>query len=123
MFHGDGRARVRRRQGEMIDAWIQPTVGNCGPSVMVWGAIHHGGRSELVVLDGTLNCQHYIRLLRDSMLPCATGVIGRNCVYGQDNAMSNTAPDTIDFLAQQDVEVMDWPAQCPVNEPHSTCLG
>ena len=57
-----------------MNVCIQPTDGNLGPSVMVWGTIHHGGRSELVGLDGTLNRQCYIRFLDDSMLPRATGV-------------------------------------------------
>jgi len=44
LYHSDGRVRVRRRQGErLIDACVQLTDGNRRPSVMVWGAIHHGG--------------------------------------------------------------------------------
>ena len=55
----DGRTRMRRSQGkELIYAWI-----------VLWGAIQHGGRNELVVLDGTLNHQRCIRLLRDSIFP------------------------------------------------------
>ena len=60
---------------KLINACIQPMVANHGPSVMIWGAIHYGGRSERVVLDGTLNHQPYIRLLQDSLLPWATGVL------------------------------------------------
>ena len=40
-FHSDGRAHVHCRQERPIDACIQPLGGNHGPSVMVWGAIHH----------------------------------------------------------------------------------
>ena len=44
LYHSDGRVRVRHRQGAwLIDGCIQPNDGNCGLSVMVWGAIHHGG--------------------------------------------------------------------------------
>ena len=118
LFHSDGLGRVHHRQGEgLIDACIQPTQCNCGPSVMVWGAIHHGGRSELVVLDGPLNRHRYIRLLRDSMLPWATGLFGRTFVYAQDNAPPHTARDTTAFLVQQDLEVMDWPAPRPDMNP------
>ena len=57
LYHSDGRVRVRHRQEErLIDAWVQPNDENRGPSVMVWGAIHHGGRSELVVVDGQRGC-------------------------------------------------------------------
>ena len=44
LYHSDGRVRVHYRQGErLIDACVQPHDRNCGPSVIVWGAIHHGG--------------------------------------------------------------------------------
>ena len=44
LYHSDDRVRVCRRQGErLIDACIRPNDGNRGRSVMVWGAIHHGG--------------------------------------------------------------------------------
>ena len=64
-----------------MDTCIQSTVGNRGPSVMIWGYIYHGGRRELVVLDGPLNRHHYIRRLRNSTLPLAIGVFGRHFVY------------------------------------------
>ena len=112
LYHSDGRVRVRRRQGErLIDACVQPNDGNRGPSVMVWGAIHHGGRNELVVVDGAMNHHLYIQIMRNQMLPWATRVFGRNFVYVQDNAPPHTARDTASFLDQQDVEVMDWPAR------------
>ena len=33
--------------------------GNRGQSVMAWSAIHHGERSELVVVDGAMNWHRY----------------------------------------------------------------
>ena len=70
LYHSDGRVWVRRRQGErLIDACVQPNDGNRGLSVMVWGAIHHGGRSELVMVDGTMNRHLYIQILRNQTLP------------------------------------------------------
>ena len=62
LYHSDGRVRVSHRQGErLIDACVQPNDGNRGPSVMVWGAIHHGGRSVLVVVDGVMKRQRTSR--------------------------------------------------------------
>ena len=53
LYHSDGQVQVRHRQGKrLIDACVQPNVGNHDPSVMVWDAIHHEGRIELVVVDG-----------------------------------------------------------------------
>ena len=70
LYHSDGRVRVRRRQGERLtDACVQPNDGNRGPSVMAWGAIHHGGRSELVLVDGAMN-QHRFGTSRSWGIKC-----------------------------------------------------
>ena len=114
LYHSDGRVRVRCRQGErLIDACDKPSDGNRGPSAMVWGGIHQGGRSELVTVDEAMNRNRYIQILRNQMLQSATGVFGRNFVYVQDNFLPHTAGDRTAFLDQQDVEVMDWPARSP----------
>ena len=68
------------------DACIQPSDGNDGPSVTVRGAIHHGGRCELVVLDGTLNCQHFIMIIHDSRL------LGRQAFLNETLCISRAIP-------------------------------
>ena len=75
--------------------------------IMVWGAIHHGGRSELVVMAGAMNQHQYILILRNQMLPWATGMFGRSFVYVPDNALPHTTRDMAAFLDQQNVKVMD----------------
>ena len=77
-----------------------------------------GGRSELVVLDGAMNPHRYIQILRNQILPWATGGFGRNFMYVQGNAPPHTAHDTAAFLDQLDVEVMDWPARSPDMNPN-----
>ena len=75
---------------------------------MVGRAIHHGGRSELVLLAATLTKA----TSGFSVIVCLPGrrVFGQNFVYSQDNATPHTARDTAAFL---DVEVTDWPARSP----------
>ena len=109
---------VRRRQEERLtDACIHPNDGNRGLSVMVWGAIHHGGRCELVLVDGAMNQHRYIQIMRNQMLSWATGMFGLKFMYVQDNAPPHTTRDTVAFFDQQDVEVMDWQARSPNMNP------
>ena len=70
------------------------------------------------MVDGAMNRHWYIQILRNQMLPWATGVFGRNFMYVQGNAPPHTARDTAAFLDQQDVEVMDWPARSPDMNPN-----
>ena len=86
--------------------------GNCGPSVMVWGAIHQGRRSELVVLNGTFNRQCHTRLLCNNMFPRATGVYGRNFVYVCVRAMLRPWQHGTRLLSVTIcVMLIDWSAQ------------
>ena len=75
------------------------------------------GRSKLVAVDGAMDRHRYIQILRNQMLPWATGMFGRNFVYVQDNALFHTPRDTAVFLDQQDVEVTDWPTRGPDMNP------
>ena len=70
-----------------------------------------------MMLDVTLSHQCYVRLLWDNMLPWATGVFERNFVHVQWAMPRPTQHVTRAFLAQQDVEVMEWPAQNPAMKP------
>ena len=113
LYDSDGWVRVHCWQGErLIDACVQPNDGNRGPSVMAWGAIHHGGRSELVVVDGAINGHWYIQILRNQTLSWATGVFGRNFVYIQDNAQPHTARDTQPFWTNR--MLRSWTGQLVV---------
>ena len=38
-----------------IDACVQQTDGNVVPPIMVWGAFHFRGKSELVIIEGPMN--------------------------------------------------------------------
>ena len=117
LYHSDGQVRVRA-VGKGRD-WLMPAS-----SLMMEIVARHGmgcnppwGRSELVVVDGAMNRHRYIQILRNQMLPWATGVFGCNFVYVQDNTPPHTARDMAAFLDQQDVEFMDWPARSPDMNP------
>ena len=70
--HCYGCGRVRRRAGEwLVDCCIQEMDGNVGPSLMVWNAFHPSGKSQLVVVDGTVNQQCHIGILRQNLFPWA----------------------------------------------------
>ena len=100
LYHCGGRARVRRRVGErLVDCCIQETDGNVGPSLMVWGALHASGKSELVVVNGTVNQQRYIGILRQNLRHRARTTFQRNFELIHDNATPHTARNTHSFLA------------------------
>ena len=90
-----------------------------GGSVMVWGAINEGFRSDLIIIDGILNARRYIdSVLNPVLLPLLRRQRqNQNLIFQHDNARPNSARVTQDFLRQNGVNVMDWPAVLPDINP------
>ena len=86
-----------------------------GTSIMVWGAFHFRGKSELFIVEGPMNQQVYRRVLRQNLLPWSRGTSHNNSVLVQDNAPPHKARATMTFLESQDVGVMDWPAKALIS--------
>ena len=120
-FHidsSDGRVRAYRRVGERnSDACVIQRSQYGGGSVMVWGGITAHGRTPLVVVDGSLTGvryrdeivrQHVVSFIRNSQ---------RNVILQQDNARPHTARVVSDYLWQQNVNVLPWPAMSPDLSP------
>ena len=65
LYRCDCRQRIYRRNGERFaDACVVERDRFRGGSVMVWGGISHGLKSQLVVIDGNLTAARY----RDEIL-------------------------------------------------------
>ena len=61
LYRADGRRRVYRRQGERFaDACVVEQDRFGGGSVMVWGGIAHGMKSQLIIVAGNMIAVRYI---------------------------------------------------------------
>ena len=112
----DGRSRVYRRVGERFhDSCVIERRPFGGGSVMVWGGILSRGRTALVVVDGTLTGIRYReKIIRSHVLPF---VQQRNATLKYDNARPHVARVVIDFLTQNNVNVLPWSAISPDLSP------
>ncbi|OWZ03690.1 Transposase, partial [Phytophthora megakarya] len=90
---------------------------NGGGSLMVWGSFSRGGKSELAVLIGKQNSNHYVYTLSEYMLPYAHKHYGTEYIFQQDNASIHTSECTTEFFEEQDITVMKWPARSPDLNP------
>ena len=108
----DRRRRVWRRRGDRY--------ANCaavehdryeGGSLMVWGGISVRSRTELIVLNGTLTGQRYIdEALHPIVLPFSQR---HHVTLQDDNARPHRARIIQQFLQQNKVDHLDWPARFP----------
>uniref|UniRef100_A0A8K9UYV5 Tc1-like transposase DDE domain-containing protein n=1 Tax=Oncorhynchus mykiss TaxID=8022 RepID=A0A8K9UYV5_ONCMY len=89
-----------------------------GGSVMVWGGISLGGRTALHVLArGSLTAIRYRdEILRPLVRPYA-GAVGPGFLLMQDNARPHVAGVCQQFLQEEGIDAMDWPARSPDLNP------
>lgn len=91
-----------------------------GVKVMFWGCFTSDGAGLFIPIVGTLNAVRYVELLREHVLPWIRQRerdLGVSLVFQQDNAPPHTAAITREFLAQNGVEVLDWPPCSPDLNP------
>ena len=116
LHRADGRKRVYWRKGERYaDACVIEHDRFGGGSVMVWGSIAYGFKSPLVVINGTMNAVKYRdEVLAPHVVPTAQQ---RTLTFQHDNARPHVARICTDFLAQNNIHVMDWPPYSPDFSP------
>ena len=120
-----GRVRVWRRQGERYaDATVREHNRYGGGSVMVWGGMSLGTRTPLLRVDGNLNGVRYRdEILQPLVLP-AIANMGLGAIFQDDNAPAHRARAVSNFLQQNQVNRMVWPACSPdLNPIARTPLG
>jgi transposase len=89
-----------------------------GGSVMVWGGVCMDGRTDLYVLPGgTLTAQRYRDEILEPIVRPFAGAIGEGFILMQDNARPHTARISMEYLDQEGIDVMEWPARSPDLNP------
>ena len=116
LFRADGRRRLYRRRGERFaDACVFERDRYGGGSVIVWGGISHGVKSQLIVVPRNLTAVRY----KDEILrPVAVPLMQQQEMTLQhDNARPHVARVCQDFLANNNIVPLDWPPFSPDLSP------
>jgi len=116
----DGRERNFVRKGERLqDHNFLPTKKFGGGSIMVWGCMFSCGVGFLCRVDGGINAEMYLEILKNELLDSINwyGFEKDNIIFQQDNASCHKAKVVADWFQSTDLEVMKWPAQSPDLNP------
>ena len=112
--HTDGRAGVLHRPGERYqDACIVQHDRYGGGSLMVWVGIIMASRTDLLVLQqGSMTAQRYRDKVLDLHVRPYVSAIGDDSLM-DDNAPPHRARIVQQYLQQETIVRMDWPARLP----------
>ena len=119
IHRSDGRAYVRRMVGEALNAnCLQSTVKHGGGGIMVWGCISRKGMGILEKVEGRLDGNGYINILENALIPTRDMLsMPRGWIFQQDNATCHTSRLVKQWFNDENVTVMNWPAQSPDLNP------
>jgi hypothetical protein len=100
IFGSDGRKFVWKKCNAELDKQnLQPTVKHGGGHVMVWGCMSYNGVGQLAFIDGIMNAEMYIDVLRNNLRQSAAKLgIGETFQFQQDNDPKHTAMKTKEWL-------------------------
>jgi hypothetical protein len=79
---------------------------------MVWGCIHVGGMLDLIVINGTLTGRKYV----DTILSTTVKDYHNDhpdMIYQHDGAPAHRAHVSRDYLEDNNINLLKWPAQSP----------
>ena len=112
----NGRARVRRPRGEGWKPNNMLTVDqNRSCKVNVWGYLCKEG-CGLFLIDNKFKSHHYKEFLQCSFFP-EIRQLKPDFIYMQDNASIHKAEIVMDYLRDENINILDWPPRSPDLNP------
>jgi len=84
-----------------------------GGGILVSGWIFSDGTFHAEYLTSSLNSDAYITLLRDKILPIIRRKVGSHFILQQDNAPAHVAKVTMEYLKNERIKTLTWPARSP----------
>lgn len=116
----DGRKWCWKKTGEQLsERVVSPTIKFGGGSIMVWGCFTAQGIGNLVRIDGGLDAQLYKTILEEDLLGTMQyyNLDVSNVIFQHDNDPKHKAKLTTSWLEDNEIQVLDWPAQSPDLNP------
>lgn len=84
---------------------------------MVWGAFCSKGVEKLVKIDEKLKGAGYVNILKENLRPSLKKMHTRRYIFMQDNNPKHTSRIAKEYFAENNIELLDWPAQSPDINP------
>lgn len=93
------------------------TVKHGGAKINIWGCFSYHGVGPVVLIQGNMDQHQYVSILQNHMLPYAEENIPLRWVFQQDNDPKHTSRTAKKWFSDNEIQVMEWPAQSPDLNP------
>lgn len=115
IFRSDGQAYVWRKANEELqECNLRATVKHGGGSVMVWGCMSAAGPGNLKIIDGIMNQNKYLDILKENLKPSVQKLgIEDRFIFYQDNDPKHKASNVRLWLLYNCPHVLETPPQSP----------
>ena len=84
-----------------------------GGGLMLWAGVSSNGKTDLCFIKGNIDSKGYTNNLDAYLLPVAELIAGSNWILLQDNATIHTQKWTRQWLSENNIKTIDWPARSP----------
>lgn len=110
--------RVRRKPNEKFHKQCLKSSVKFPQGVMIWGCIGSRGTGSICILNRTMNTEVYVDVLEHKLLPTVEKYFGDgNFIFQQDNASCHKSNNSKKWLEENNVPVLEWPANSPDMNP------
>jgi hypothetical protein len=120
-INSDGLVWVWDKKGadRFQDKLVKGTVKHGGGKINIWGCIGWNGVGTAVEVEGLLTKEQYVEILEEALPESIQdlGLKGQPFYFQQDNDPKHTSGHATDWFIEQDMNVLDWPAQSPDLNP------
>jgi transposase len=116
----DGRKWCWKIPGSALQSnLVNPTVKFGGGSIMVWGCMPAKGVGFLAKIDTIMDSNIYCKILEEDLMSTLRyyHLDPQEIVFQHDNDPKHRAKKTQEWLKDNNIEVLDWPAQSPDLNP------
>ncbi len=114
MEFGDKGPRVWRRPHERYSPGCLRRSVKHPTSVLVWGCVSMEGTGNLCFINQMVNTEVYLETLEYHLLPSIETLFGdEECIFQQDLAPAHSSKATKKWLTDNNIQVLDWPANSP----------
>ena len=103
----------------ILDREVEGTVKFGGKNIMVWGCMGWNGVGRMCEVVGRMNAEQFVDILEGNLLPSIeeSGIPDGQAIFQQDNDPKHTSKLASKWFQDNDIELLDWPAQSPDLNP------